>query len=357
MSAARVAVALLATACSSAATSQPGGTPCFYDCTPERRAEACIYDCADGPVAAATPSVPFAPFVAPTGTLGPAGEKAAVLREAATQLDKAALALTRGNRRLAEQLFSTAELLAPDELAPLAATFRLGAPPRVTAPPVEVEAPAAPQPITVGNTDVEDRVEETPPKPEYGSLTGAILVDGRRASGAFGLVTLTPEAGGWKQRTPKHHVIEQRGREFRPRLMAISVGSDVAFPNYDPYFHNVFSRSPVSSFDLGLYKPNTARTYTFTNEGIVHLGCNLHANMSAFIVVVAAPAYVVTDERGEFTFHQLAPGRYTMRAWSERSAAPVTQAIAIKVGRNHVEIGVDGRAPRGAQPDKFGGAR
>jgi hypothetical protein len=139
--------------------------------------------------------------------------------------------------------------------------------------------------------------------------------------------------------------------------MAISVGSTVAFPNFDPVFHNVFSTSPVTPFDLGLYKAGEAREFTFPKEGIVRLGCNLHANMSAYIAVVSAPAYVVTDNEGRFAFKHLPPGKYKLQAWSERSKAPITQDITIKAGRNQVTVGVSGDAAAGPQPDKFGGKR
>ena len=139
--------------------------------------------------------------------------------------------------------------------------------------------------------------------------------------------------------------------------MAISVGSTVSFPNFDNVFHNVFSTSTLAAFDLGIYKAGEAREYTFTKEGIIRLGCNLHANMSAYIIVVSAPGYVVTDETGHFAFKHLLPGKYKLKAWSERSKAPITQEITIKVGKNEVSVGVAGDAPSGPLPDKFGGKR
>lgn len=289
---------------------------------------------------------------------GPAGERAQVLREAADQLDKAAAALARGNKNLAEQLFSTAELLTgPEALAPIAGLFREGAPPRITTPTKKVDAGAAPQPKVVGSSEAEDEADKVPaPKVAVGSLTGTLQIDGQGAN-AFGLVTLEPASGKWKPRTPKRVVIEQRGREFLPNLVAVSVGSTVAFPNFDAVFHNVFSTSTPASFDLGLYKAGEAREFTFTKEGIVRLGCNLHANMSAYIAVVSAPAYVVTDDKGAFAFRRLAPGKYKLRAWTVRSKAPVTQDITIKPGKNELDVGVAADAPAGPQPDKFGGKR
>jgi plastocyanin len=182
-------------------------------------------------------------------------------------------------------------------------------------------------------------------------------IDGKAASGAFGLVTLEPLNGKARPRPPKRSVIEQRGREFLPHVMAVSVGSTISFPNFDTVFHNVFSTSPSGSFDLGIYKAGEAREFTFKKEGIIRLGCNLHANMSAYIAVVSAPSYVVTDGSGEFTFKRLAPGKYKLSAWSEKSKAPITQEVTIKTGKNDVTVGVPADADKGPQPDKFGGKR
>jgi plastocyanin len=310
----------------------------------------------DKPASAPTPAGPATP--APTGKLGPVGERAQELREAADLLDKAQNALDTGNRNLADRLFSTAELLTgPEPLALIAPRFREGAPPRITTPTQKVDPGAAPQPRVSGSSEAEDEKDRVPPPRVEGSLAGTMQVDGRPMTGAFGLITLEPESGKWKPRTPKRLVVEQRNREFLPHVMAVSVGSTVSFPNFDAVFHNVFSTSPVGAFDLGIYKVGEAREVTFPKEGIVRLGCNLHANMSAYIAVVAAPAYVVTDDTGKFSFRHLPPGKYKLKAWSERSKAPVSLDVAVKAGRNALTVDVSGDAAQGPQPDKFGGKR
>jgi plastocyanin len=290
--------------------------------------EPCFYDCKKPTSADTKPIV--------KGT-GPSAEAAQSLREAADQLDKADTALSAGNKNLAEQLFSSAELLVGAEtLASLAPRFRAGAPPRITTPTVKVDPQTPPQPKAVGDSEADDTAAKVPPPPVEGSLAGVLQIDGKPLASSFGLVTLEPASGTWKPRTPKHLTIEQRDREFRPHIMAVSVGSTVAFPNFDNVFHNVFSTSPVTPFDLGLFKNHEAREVTFTKEGIVRIGCNLHANMSAYIAVVAAPAYVVTDDTGHFAFRHVAPGSYKLKAWSERSKAPIEQAISIRAGKNDV---------------------
>jgi plastocyanin len=297
-------------------------------------------------------------FAGPNAPLGPIGEKEQSLREAADQLDKASAALANGNRNLADQLFSTAELLVgPEALASLASTYREGAPPRVTTPTVKVDTAAAPQPKVEGSSEAEDAAAKVAPPRVEGNLTGSVTIGGKALAGAFGLITLEPLGGKWKARTPKKVVLEQRGREFSPHVMAISVGTTVSFPNFDTVFHNVFSTSPLAAFDLGIYKAGEAREYTFQKEGIIRLGCNLHSNMAAYIAVVSAPAYVVTDDSGHYKFNHLEPGKYKLKAWSERSKAPITQDVTIKAGANSVDVGVAADAPTGPAPDKFGGKR
>ncbi len=282
----------------------------------------------------------------------PVRERAGQLREAADLLDKAAAAREREAKSFADQLFSSAELiLGPEAVAELAPLFREGAPPRVTTPPKKVPRDQPPQPLAEGESD-KDRPE--PPRPRKGTLTGAITLDGK---GDLGVITLQPVGRKSLPPIPTARVMEQRGRKFAPRVLVVPTGSVVAFPNFDPFFHNVFSTSQTKPFDLGLYRTNEAREIQFDSEGTVRVGCNLHANMSAFIVVVSAPHYTVTDPSGRFTFKSLEPGKYVLRAYSERSSKPTTQDVTIEAGKNEVTVGAEADAPSGPMPDKFGAPR
>lgn len=318
-----------------------------------------------GAAPAAKPVVPTPKPAPPKPELtGPAHERAVQLRRAADLIEQADAALALGNRTNADVLFSTAELITgADALAALAPRFREGAPPRVMDAPVKV-ADTAPQPEAVGNSD-DDEAEEArapdaappPPKPPArGSLTGTLRIAGA-AGGSLSLVTLEPIGRTWKARKPKQRVMEQRERKFAPQLMLIPTGSTVQFPNFDNLFHNVFSTSTPNPFDLGLYRQGEARSITFAKEGIVRIGCSIHSNMAATIVVIDAPHYVIPGGDGAFRFRSLAPGKYKLRAWSERSKAPITQEITIAVGDNSVDVGVDGDAPAGPLDDKFGAKR
>jgi hemoglobin len=283
-----------------------------------------------------------------------ANEKVAELRQAgktdaADLLEVAIAARVRGQKSYAEQLYSAAERLAPaGGLTKLDPLFRAGAPERITTQLKTLPKDTAPQPKdAVGGSDEEAE------KPKNGSLAGTMKVEG--ASGpVMGVIALEPASGKWKKRTAKQRTMEQRDRQFAPRMLAISAGSTVSFPNFDPIFHNVFSTSHARAFDLGIYKNGESRDVTFAKEGLISLGCNLHSNMSAHLVVVAAPHYVVTDAAGAFKFRSLPPGKYKLKAWAEDTAEPITQNIEIKSGENSVNVQV----PRGSNVmsavDKFG---
>jgi hemoglobin len=257
----------------------------------------------------------------------------------------------RGQRNYAEQLFSRAELLVGEKaLAPVASAFREGAPPRIETALTKAKD-TGPQPKAAGSSD-----EDAPAKkPEVGQLHGTLAVDGKPPAG-MGVVMLWPEKGH-AHRTPKQRVVEQRGKEFAPHVMAVPVGSTVSFPNFDGIYHNVFSLSKTNPFDLGLYKSGDTREVKFDKPGIVRLGCNIHANMAAYIIVVDAPHYVVAQPGGTFAFKSLAPGKYKVQAWTEQSAEPTTSELVIKAGDNRAALDVKGGAAAGPSADKFGTAR
>src|SRR5438105_5081897 len=111
----------------------------------------------------------------------------------------------------------------------------------------------------------------------------------------------------------------QKNKSFNPHLVVVQVGSSVAFPNKDPFFHNVFSLFEGKRFDLGLYEAGTSRTVIFDREGISYIFCNIHPEMSAVVVALRTPCYGISDRKGMIAIPNVAPGRYEMHVWDERA--------------------------------------
>ena len=123
--------------------------------------------------------------------------------------------------------------------------------------------------------------------------------------------------------------ITQEHEAFTPRVVAITRGSTVEFPNADPFFHNVFSLSGPATFDLGRYPQGQSRLRAFTRAGLVKVFCHIHSHMSATILVLDHPYFVVPNLDGTFTLPQVPSGRYTIVGWHERIGE---QSAAIEVG-------------------------
>lgn len=118
---------------------------------------------------------------------------------------------------------------------------------------------------------------------------------------------------------PKELVIlDQINLTFTPHVLPVLVGTTVAFPNSDEVRHNVFSPSPAKRFNLGTYPRGVSRTVTFDKPGEVALLCNVHAEMSAYVIVVETPYFAITLKDGTYVIKNVPPGKYVLKTWHER---------------------------------------
>src|SRR5437879_3247732 len=117
--------------------------------------------------------------------------------------------------------------------------------------------------------------------------------------------------------------LAQHNKSFEPHVVVVPVGSVVAFPNHDPFFHNVFSLFEGKRFDLGLYEAGTTRDVHFDKRGISYIFCNIHPEMSAVVVAVDTPYYGISDQRGQVVIAGVPIGKYMLRVWHE-SALPAS---------------------------------
>jgi plastocyanin len=125
-------------------------------------------------------------------------------------------------------------------------------------------------------------------------------------------------------------VMEQKNRAFIPHVLAVQTGTVVRFPNLDDVQHHVYSFSPAKTFQLPLYKGTPPNPVTFEKAGVVALGCNIHDQMSAFIVVVDTPYFEKTAANGRASLRDLEPGRYTVHVWApEMKGEPAAQTITV----------------------------
>ena len=145
---------------------------------------------------------------------------------------------------------------------------------------------------------------------------------------------------------PMHAEIRQRNENFVPRVVAVTIGSTVDFPNDDPIYHNVFSLSRTKTFDLGRFPKGKSRGERFDKPGVVKVFCQIHSHMSATVMVFDHPWFAVPDEQGMYDLPNVPAGPHQITAWHER-LGDTTMDVSIEGGRATM---IDFVLPVPAQP-------
>jgi hypothetical protein len=132
------------------------------------------------------------------------------------------------------------------------------------------------------------------------------------------VIWLTPLPSGTAPLvTPGSFTLLQKNKMFSPHLLVVPVGSSVAFPNADPFFHNVFSLFDGRRFDLGLYEAGSTRSVVFSREGVSYIFCNIHSEMSAVVIALSTPLFGFLDQHDTFQIKDVPEGDYDLHVWIE----------------------------------------
>ncbi len=137
-------------------------------------------------------------------------------------------------------------------------------------------------------------------------------------------------------------IMDQWNVEFIPHALPVLKGSTIDFPNTDIVRHNVYSPEPIPGerlkISLGTYDPNVIKTIRLDKAGVVPLRCNVHQEMSAFIVVLDNPYFTVTNRRGEFTIDNVPHGKFTIKTWHEKHKSVSMEVIVKPNQTTEVEL-------------------
>jgi hypothetical protein len=123
----------------------------------------------------------------------------------------------------------------------------------------------------------------------------------------------------------------QRDTAFVPAVVVVRAGGSVAFPNGDPFFHNVFSYSSAQRFDLGRYPQGESKSVSFPEPGIVEVFCEVHEFMRAAVLVTENPFHALVTADGTFRITGVPAGEHTIVFWHP-DREPVERRVAITDG-------------------------
>jgi Carboxypeptidase regulatory-like domain len=124
--------------------------------------------------------------------------------------------------------------------------------------------------------------------------------------------------------------IDQIGCQYTPRVQGMQTGQTLSVKNTDATLHNVHALPTVnqefnSAQPQGL--PPIDKVFD-KQEVMVHIKCDVHPWMTAWVGVLPHPYFAVSGDDGSFSIKDLAPGKYTLEAWHEKLGTQ-TQEVTV----------------------------
>jgi plastocyanin len=154
-----------------------------------------------------------------------------------------------------------------------------------------------------------------------------LLVTGGRVANVLLLVKGAPAA------PPTTATLDQERCRYRPHAQVVPVGSTLDVTNSDELLHSVHGwAGRVTRFDVVTPSKGVRVPTKLGRPGIVQIRCDVHAWMSAVVLVADGPA-AVTGRDGAFEIRGVPGGTYTVTGWHER------------LGERSVEVTVPERGP------------
>ena len=164
-----------------------------------------------------------------------------------------------------------------------------------------------------------------------GDIKGKVSVQGLKSAANIAVyVDTIPDK---KFDPPSQHVVvDQKKMEFIPRVAVVVQGTTVDFTNSDPVGHNVYwpsiSGNKKLTHNLGTWPKGDKKSFQFSDPGVASLLCNVHPEMSGYVVVASTPYFAVTDKDGNYEIKNVPAGKYTLKTWSE-DGKPTTQSVDV----------------------------
>ena len=188
----------------------------------------------------------------------------------------------------------------------------------------------APEPEQIDMSAVKECAQQHPD----GAFDESVVVNDGKLANVIISVKEAP-AGGQAPAAPA--VLDQKGCQYKPHVLAVMVGQPIAVRNDDPFLHNVHSLAIDNpAFNFG--QPNVDPGRKVDPMKVAErfkIKCDVHPWMSAHVSVFEHPFFAVSKEDGTFTIPgNVAGDEVTLVAWHEKFGE---QEIKVKVSGGKAE--------------------
>jgi hypothetical protein len=170
-----------------------------------------------------------------------------------------------------------------------------------------------------------------PTMPQTGGMPDESLVvasDGAVADAVVSVDGLPPSDG----RNQPAVSLDQLNCMYVPHVVALQIRQPMLLSSHDPFPHNVDMLTNANPPENLSFPHAGSQTLSFNFNETFKVRCDIHPNMSAWVVVMPNAYFAVTGKDGTFTMRHVPAGACTLSAWHERLGT-LQQPLLIKPGQ------------------------
>lgn len=167
------------------------------------------------------------------------------------------------------------------------------------------------------------------------------LIVGEAGGLANAIVSLasavSPPESGSSPRQPA--LVDQRGCEYLPPVLALRAGTEIEIRNSDPLLHNVRANnsSPLFNFAMPV-QGLKVRKQLPPSPITIHLACDVHPWMHGVIRTFDHPYFAITDAQGRYRIPDVPSGKKKIVFWHQRFPEKTIEVEAVESRPNAVDL-------------------
>lgn len=136
--------------------------------------------------------------------------------------------------------------------------------------------------------------------------------------------------------------VDQVNCHYVPHVQVLKTGASLEVINSDAILHNIHAYDGDETlFNIAQPIKGQKTKKDLTTSGPVHLKCDVHSWMSAWVFMATTPYYAVTAADGSFSLGDVPPGTYTVKAWHGKLGTTSTEVTVESGGAAMADLNIE----------------